>query len=121
MHCYRRRIKPEVLWQLEFGDRVLMLENAVYSVLSPEGFATILWKDAGRASEAAEIMKMTAADLKDLKIIDKIIKEPKGGAQENVQEMCEVVKKEIISGLEELGKIDVDTLIEQRYNKFRNM
>ena len=67
------------------GDKVLMLENAIYSILSPEGYASILWKDGSKAKEAAEMMKITAKDLKDLKIIDKIIKEPEGGAGENIE------------------------------------
>jgi len=103
------------------GDRVLMLENAVYSVLSPEGFATILWKDSSRAEEAAEIMKMTAKDLRDLNIIDKIIEEPEGGAQKEIMQMCGIVKKEILSNLKILEKLDTNTLLQQRYDKFRAM
>ena len=103
------------------GDRILMLENAVYSVLSPEGFASILWKDSSRASEAAEIMKMTATDLKELNLIDKIIKEPKDGAHSNTKEMAGIVKDEIIKNLNELVKIDLEVLLEERYNKFRAM
>ena len=98
-----------------------MLENAVYSVLSPEGFASILWKDSGKASEAAEIMKMTAKDLKKLNIIDKIIKEPEGGAQNDKGVIYSTVKKEIISNLNAITKLDMNTLLEQRYQKFRNM
>ena len=78
------------------GDRVLMLENAVYSILSPEGYASILWKDSKRAKEAAEVMKMTAQDLLKLNVIDKIIKEPKGGAQTDIKKTAEAIKKEII-------------------------
>ncbi len=103
------------------GDRILMLENAVYSILSPEGYASILWKDSGRAKEAAEVMKMTAKDLLDLKVIDKIIKEPKGGAQEDVKKMSEEIKKEIVSSYLSLKDIDKDTLVASRYEKFRNM
>ena len=103
------------------GDEIIMLENAVYSVLSPEGFASILWKDSTRAKEAAEIMKMTAGDLKKLNIIDKILKEPEGGAQNDVAEMSAAIKKEIIASLKELTHLDEDTLLEQRYEKFRNM
>jgi len=103
------------------GDRILMLENAVYSVLSPEGFASILWKDSSRASEAAEIMKMTANDLEFLNIIDKIIKEPEGGAQKDVKEISKTIKKEIIANLKELSIIDVNDLLELRYKKFRKM
>ncbi len=66
----------EVLWLFGVADRILMLENAVYSILSPEGYASILWKDASRAKEAADVMKMTAKDLYEFKVIDKVIKEP---------------------------------------------
>ena len=103
------------------GDKIIMLENAVYSVLSPEGFASILWKDSTRAKEAAEIMKITARDLKKLNIIDKILKEPEGGAQNDVSAMSAAIKKEIITDLNILTKMDVDELLEQRYNKFRLM
>ena len=103
------------------GDEILMLENAVYSILSPEGYASILWKDSSRAKEAAEVMKMTAKDLLEFKVIDKVIKEPKGGAQKDVKLMSDNIKKEIISTYEELKTMDKDELINQRYNKFRNM
>ena len=103
------------------GDRILMLENAVYSVLSPEGFATILWKDSSRAEEASEIMKMTAKDLKELNIIDKVIGEPEGGAQKDSVAMSDIIKKEILANLEELMKLDTDALVKQRYDKFRAM
>ena len=103
------------------GDEILMLENSVYSILSPEGYASILWKDSSKAKEAAEVMKMTAKDLLDFKVIDKIIREPKGGAQKNVKEMSKNIKKEIISAYEELKDIDRDELVNKRYNKFRNM
>jgi len=103
------------------GDKIIMLENAVYSVLSPEGFASILWKDSTRAKEAAEIMKMTAGDLKKLNIIDKILKEPEGGAQSDVAAMSATIKKEIIASLNLLTKMNADKLLEQRYNKFRLM
>jgi len=66
------------------GDKIFMLENAIYSILSPEGFSSILWKDSSKAPEAAEVMKITAKDLKGLNIIDKIIKEPEGGAQNDL-------------------------------------
>ena len=111
----------EELWQLVFGDRVLMLENAIYSILSPEGFSSILWKDSSKAAEAAEIMKITAQDLKKLNVIDKIIKEPDGGAQNDFIKMSEDIKKEIISNLNKLSKLETNLLLEQRYNKFRNM
>jgi acetyl-CoA carboxylase carboxyl transferase subunit alpha len=75
------------------ADEVCMLENSIYSILSPEGFASILWKDSSRAKEAAEVMKITAQDLKSFSVIDKIIKEPLGGAHKNAEETAENIKK----------------------------
>ncbi len=103
------------------GDKIIMLENAVYSILSPEGFASILYKDASKAKDAAKNMKMTAEDLKELGIIDDIIKEPVGGAQEDFENIVNKLKKYITSNLKELSKKSVDILLEERYNKFRNM
>lgn len=103
------------------GDKVLMLENAVYSILSPEGYASILWKDSSRAEEAAEKMKLTAKDLLDLGIIDEVLKEPNGNAKSDIQKMSETIKKKITASTKELQKIDVDELIENRYQKFRIM
>ncbi len=103
------------------GDRVLMLENAVYSILSPEGYASILWKDSTRAEEAAEKMKLTAKDLLDLGVIDEVIKEPNGNAKTDVEKMAETLKKKIVAITEELQAIKVDDLVEQRYQKFRKM
>lgn len=106
---------------LGVGDKILMLENSVYSVLSPEGFASILYKDSTKNSEAAEQMKITAKDLKQLGIIDEIIKEPQGGAQINEQEIYDNVQKSIIKHLKSLKKLDTNTLLEQRYQKFRTI
>lgn len=106
---------------LGVGDKILMLENSVYSVLSPEGFASILYKDSTKNSEAAEQMKITAKDLKQLGIIDEIIKEPQGGAQVNEQEIYGNVQKSIIKHLKALKKLDTNTLLEQRYQKFRTI
>jgi len=103
------------------GDRILMLENAVYSILSPEGFASILYKDSSRNKEAAEKMKITAEDLKELEIIDEIIKEPQGGAQENPQVVYKNVEKSILKSLKELSKKEKEKLINERYEKFRKM
>ena len=96
-----------------------MLENSIYSILSPEGFATILWKDVSRKKEAAEIMKITAKDLKELEVIDEIIKEPKGGAHTDVGEMSNKIKEYILKHIKELEKLNKDKLIEKRYEKFR--
>lgn len=103
------------------GDRVLMMENAVYSVISPEGCAGILWRDGTKAPEAAEALKITAADLKRLNAVDVIVKEPKGGAQNDHRAACENVKKAVLAALKELKKIDVDELVAKRYGKLRAM
>ncbi len=103
------------------GDEILMLENAVYSVLSPEGFSSILWKDGTRVKEAAEKMKMTAGDLKKFKVIDKIIEEPIGGAQNDVEIVAESLKKAIVSSTKRLKKLSVEDLVDERYHKFRAM
>lgn len=106
---------------LGVGDKILMLENSVYSVLSPEGFASILYKDSTKNEEAAEKMKITADDLKELEIIDEIIKEPKGGAQNKPEQMYKVLKNSLLKNLEELRKVETGTLLEQRFNKFRTI
>ena len=103
------------------GDRVLMLENAVYSILSPEGYASILWKDSSRAEEAAEKMKLTAKDLLKLGIIDEVLKEPNGNAKTDIEKMSEIIKKKIVNITSELKSLDVNELIENRYNKIRIM
>ena len=103
------------------GDKIVMLENAVYSILSPEGFASILYKDSSKAKEAAENMKITAEDLKKLNIIDKIIDEPDGGAQEDFPTVVKDLKQYIVNEIQELQKISKDELIEKRYEKFRKM
>ena len=86
------------------GDKIVMLENAVYSILSPEGFASILYKDSTKAKEAAENMKITAKDLKNLNIIDKIIAEPEGGAQNDFKSVSDNLKKYIKTSIKELKK-----------------
>ena len=103
------------------GDKIVMLENAVYSILSPEGFASILYKDSTKAKEAAENMKITAEDLKKLNIIDKIINEPEGGAQEDFPTVVKDLKQYIVEEIEKLQKISKDELVEKRYEKFRKM
>ena len=103
------------------GDEIIMLENAVYSVLSPEGFSSILWKDGKRVKEAAEKMKMTAQDLKKLKVVDKIIDEPEGGAQKDLEGVAENMKKTILSATKKLAKKSKDELVQDRYQKFRKM
>jgi len=103
------------------GDRVLMLENAYYSVISPEGCASILWRDAGKADEAAKALKLTAQDLIKLKIIDEIITEPLGGAHKDYNLTIKNVKFAIEKNLKELEKISPEQLVELRYEKFRVM
>ena len=104
---------------LGVGNKVLMLENAIYSILSPEGYSSILWKDSSRYKEAAEKMKLTAKDLYDLKIIDKIIKEPEGeGAFEKI---AGNLKKEIKSSISEMNSKSKEQIVEERYCKFSNM
>ena len=104
---------------LGVGDRIVMLENAVYSILSPEGFASILYKDSSKASEAADKMKITAHELKSMDIIDEIIKEPEGGAQNDIKKVADAMKKYIIKSIKELNKLDKNELLNNRYNKFR--
>ena len=104
---------------LAVGNRIIMLENAVYSVLSPEGFASILWKDAARADEAASVMKLTAADLLRLGVADQVIPEPEGGAQADPGPVYQAVDKAIARGLSQLGK--EKDLAAHRYQKFRAM
>ena len=89
---------------LAVGNRVILLENAVYSVLSPEGFASILWKDAGRADEAAEVMKLTAADLLRLGVADQVIPEPEGGAQNDPKAVFAAVDKALTRHLNHVSK-----------------
>jgi acetyl-CoA carboxylase carboxyl transferase subunit alpha len=101
------------------GDRVLMMENAVYSVISPEGCAGILWRDGSKAPEAAEALKITAPELKKLGAIDVVVKEPAGGAQNDRKAACEAVREAVISALAELGKLSTDDLIRSRYEKLR--
>ena len=103
------------------GDKIVMLENAVYSILSPEGFASILYKDASKAKEAAENMKLTAKDLKELGIIDKIISEPEKGAQNDFETVIEEIKKYLVKNIKELKKLTEEELIQQRYEKYRKM
>ena len=106
---------------LAVADRVLMLENAVYAILSPEGFASILWKDSGRHAEACEMMKLTAPDLKELGIIDGIIPEPEGGAHTDPETALAYVDLALRRNLAELEKLSGKELAARRYQKFRKM
>lgn len=106
---------------LAVADKVLMLEHSIYSILSPEGFASILWKDGGRAKEAAEVMKITSQDLKEYNIIDKIIKEPHGGAHKNPLRMAISLKKELIEDIKSFKSMKIEDILEKRYYKYRNI
>lgn len=103
------------------ANHVMMLEHSIYSVISPEGCASILWRDGARAKDAANAMKITAQDLKRLGVIDKIIKEPIGGAHRAQAETIKIVGAAIVKSLDELSKLDGETLIKQRRDKFLNI
>jgi acetyl-CoA carboxylase carboxyl transferase subunit alpha len=108
---------------LAFGvaDRILMLENAIYMVASPEAAASILWRDSAFASHAAEAMRITAPDLLELGLIEQIIPEPVGGAHRNHLEMAETLKAAILENLAELERLPMDVLLEKRYQRYRNI
>lgn len=106
---------------LGVGNRVLMLENAIYSAISPNGAASILWKDASRADQAAEAMKITAKDLLEFGVIEEIIEEPQGGAHRDLEFVAEKVKAGLWKHLQELAALNAEQLIEDRYNKFRKI
>jgi len=101
------------------ADRVLMLDHAYYSVISPEGCAAILWKDAKRAPEAAKALKLSSRDLKRLGVADEIIPEPGGAAHREPEATIQKVREAVISGLDELKKLPVEVLLQKRYEKFR--
>ena len=100
---------------LAVADRVWMLENSIYAVLSPEGFASILWKDGSRAMEAAELMKITSFELLDMKIVDKVISEVGLSSKDLIKQ----VKEQLRAELDELGKLPLEQLIKERYQRFR--
>lgn len=106
---------------LGLGDRVFMFEHAIYSVISPEGCAAILWKNPAAAQEAAEAMKITAADLHALGVIDQVIPEPEGGAHTDHRKAAELLQPYLERALKELSKIKPSLLPEERYKKFRKM
>ncbi len=100
------------------GDRVMMLQYSIYSVISPEGCASILWKSAEKASEAAEAMGITAERLKSLGLIDTVLKEPLGGAHRDAEAMASAVKKALLDTLTRLERLSMDELVEARYKRF---
>lgn len=103
------------------GDRVLMFENAVYSVISPEGCASIMWRDASKAETAAEALKITAPDLLELKLVDEIIPEPEGGAHLDHDKAAKLLDGVLARCLEEISRLSPDELLDKRYEKFRRM
>ncbi|MCI8273866.1 MAG: acetyl-CoA carboxylase carboxyltransferase subunit alpha [Clostridia bacterium] len=103
------------------ANKVFMLENAIYSILSPEGYSSILWKDSSRYKEAAEKMKLTAEDLYELKIIDKIIKEPLEITDESFKKVSKSLKKDIEEEIAKMVKMSKQEIIQKRYEKFRNI
>lgn len=103
------------------ANRVLMLENAVYSILSPEGYASILWKDSSKAKEAAEVMKLTADDLYELKVIEKIIEEDVDDLEKNFVDVSNRLKDEILDFTSEMQDKSKEEIVEERYSKFRNI
>lgn len=106
---------------LGMGNEVWMMENATYTILSPEGFASILWKDSGRAPEAAEVMKVTAADLKEMGLIDRVIPEQTPACKENLEEISEYMKIRIKEFLRSNAGKTGEQIAEERYLRFRNM
>jgi acetyl-CoA carboxylase carboxyl transferase subunit alpha len=106
---------------LAVSDRILMLEHSVYSVISPEGCAAILWKDSGKAESAAESLRITAKDLRELGVIDNIVMEPAGGAHRNMGQAAQSLSQALESHLNTLGSIPIDLLLEERYKKFKKM
>ncbi|KUP06660.1 acetyl-CoA carboxylase subunit alpha [Bacillus coahuilensis m2-6] len=106
---------------LGVGDRLYMLENSTYSVISPEGAAALLWKDASKAQAAAETMKITAPDLKELKVIDEIIPEVRGGAHKNVTEQAEYIRQMLRLSLDDLIGMSAEHLVEKRLEKYQRI
>jgi len=103
------------------GNRVLMLEHSVYSVISPEGCAAILWSDGSKGAQAADALKLTAQDIISLGVIDEIVKEPVGGAHRNYEATATNMKEAIARSLADLARLSEDELVEDRYKKFRAM
>ncbi|MGL5508901.1 MAG: acetyl-CoA carboxylase carboxyl transferase subunit alpha, partial [Microcoleaceae cyanobacterium] len=103
------------------GERLLMLEHSVYTVASPEACAAILWKDAGKAPQAAEALKITAPDLKGLGILDEIVPEPVGGAHTNPIQASQLLKQALVNNLNELEKLEAKERCDLRYEKFRQI
>ncbi len=103
------------------GDRVLMLENAIYSVISPEGCASIMWRDAGKRELAAEALKITAPDLIEMKLVDEVVPEPEGGAQNDYDRAAALLDAALVKNLAALKNLPLKQLLDARYEKFRRM
>jgi acetyl-CoA carboxylase carboxyl transferase subunit alpha len=103
------------------GDRVCVLQNSYYSVISPEGCAAILWKDRARSDEAAKALKLTAQDLLNFGIIDNIVPEPVGGAHRNPQLTAENIKRIILGSIKDMSSVSKDDMLKARYEKFRRI
>ena len=102
-------------------DEVWMMENATYSILSPEGIASILWIDGKRSKEASEVMKITAKDLKKLQIIEKVIREPEPANEENLPEIAEEIREDLDGFLRKSCQKTREQIVEERYERFRRM
>ena len=103
------------------ADQVWMLENSIYSILSPEGFASILWKDSKKAQEAAEVMKLTAEDLYRQGIVERVLPEPEDYTVENMEAVTDLLEEQMEEFLAQYGDMDGDQLAQHRYDRFRDM
>jgi acetyl-CoA carboxylase carboxyl transferase subunit alpha len=103
------------------GDHIAMLEYAYYSVISPEGCAAILWKTGEKAAEAAEALKLTAADLKRLDLVDEVVPEPLGGAHRDAAEAAALLERQVVRALRDLKRLGIDSLLQRRYERWRRM
>jgi len=106
---------------LGVADRILMLEHSTYSVISPEGCAAILWNNGAKASEAAELLKITAQDLFQMKVVDEVVEEPIGGAHRDPRRAAELLKEAVVRNLAEIRNVPLDDLLRQRYEKVRRI
>jgi acetyl-CoA carboxylase carboxyl transferase subunit alpha len=106
---------------LGVADRILMLEHSTYSVISPEGCAAILWNDGSKASEAAELLKITAQDLFQMKVVDEVVEEPIGGAHRDPRRAAELLKEAVVRNLAEIRNVPFDDLLKLRYDKLRRI
>jgi acetyl-CoA carboxylase carboxyl transferase subunit alpha len=106
---------------IALGDRVLMLEHSIYAVIPPEGFAAIVWKDAARGKDGAEVMKVTSEGGRELGLVDEVVKEPLGGAHRNMDLAARNLKAALVKHIDELLEVPIPELLDTRYKKFRGM